>query len=140
MRAKRLRINPRDWKAMSMLGVNLLRIGEEERARRSREGIRGRSIQRLDVNTLTLLDSFENFEHFETPHFKVMLHKKEAAALRPYVTELLEKAYKDLPRNTASSRKVRSRLRCIPTMRISRFGRSACPGSALWVSVSENSS
>ena len=48
------------------------------------------------MNTLTLLDSFEHFERFDTPHFKVKLHEKEVAALRPYVTELLEKAYNTL--------------------------------------------
>jgi len=92
-----LKINPRDWKAMSLLGVNLMRIGEEQEGRNMLErAYEGDRFNVWTVNTLTLLDSFVNFERIETPHFKVMLHKKEAAALRPYVTELLEKAYKDL--------------------------------------------
>ena len=33
---------------------------------------------------------------FDTPHFKVKLHEKEVAVLRPYVAELLEKAYNTL--------------------------------------------
>ena len=48
------------------------------------------------MNTLTLLDSFENFDRLEIPNFKIKLHKKESAVLRPYVTELLERAYKTL--------------------------------------------
>ena len=48
------------------------------------------------VNTLRLLDSFESFVRFETPHFKVKLHEKEAAALRPYVEELAERSLRTL--------------------------------------------
>ncbi len=92
-----LRLNPNDWNAMSILGVNLLRIGEEEEGKDILEkAFKGDTFNTWNHNTLTLLDSFEKFVRFDTPHFKVKLHENEAAPLRPYVTELLEKAYDTL--------------------------------------------
>ena len=44
------------------------------------------------VNTLRLLDSFENFDRFESEHFRFKLEKSEAQALRPYVEDLLERS------------------------------------------------
>ncbi len=92
-----LRLNPRDSTAMSELGVNLLRIGEEEEGRAALDkAYEADQFNVQTVNTLKLLDSFEHFTRFDTPHFKVKLHEKEAAVLRPYVTDLLEKAYETL--------------------------------------------
>ena len=92
-----LRLNPRDFTAMSMLGVNLLRLGDEEEGKATLEkAFSGDPFNVLNKNTLTLMDSFGNFDQFEIPNFKVKLHKKESAALRPYVTDLLERAYNTL--------------------------------------------
>lgn len=92
-----LKINPKDWNAMSILGVNLMRIGEEDEGKAALEkAYQGDAFNVWTVNTLTLLDSFEHFVRFDTPHFKVKLHEKEVAVLRPYVTDLLEKAYTTL--------------------------------------------
>jgi tetratricopeptide (TPR) repeat protein len=94
---KALEINPKDWNAMSVLGINLMRIGEEDEGKAALEkAYEGDKFTVGTVNTLTLLDSFEHFVRFETPHFRVKLHEKEVVPLRPYVTELLEKAYKTL--------------------------------------------
>ena len=92
-----LRLNPRDSTAMSELGVNLLRIGEEEEGRAALDkAYEADQFNVQTVNTLKLLDSFEHFNRFDTPHFKVKLQEKEAAVLRPYVSDLLEKAYDTL--------------------------------------------
>ena len=92
-----LRLNPRDWTAMSTLGVNLLRVGQEEEGRASLDkAYEGDQFNVQTVNTLKLLDSFDHFVVFETPHFKVRLHEKEVAVMRPYVSDLLEKAYATL--------------------------------------------
>ena len=92
-----LRLNPRDWNAMSVLGINLLRLGEDDEGKATLEqAYEGDPFNVWNVNTLTLLDSFANFDRYEVPNFKIKLHKKESAILRPYVTELLEKAYKTL--------------------------------------------
>jgi tetratricopeptide (TPR) repeat protein len=94
---KALEINPRDWNAMSTLGVNLMRVGQEDEGKAALDkAYQGDRFNVWTVNTLTLLDSFEHFNRFDTPHFKVKLHEKEVAVLRPYVAELLEKAYDTL--------------------------------------------
>ncbi len=92
-----LRLNPRDWKAMSILGVNQLRVGAEEEGQATLEAAaKGDAFNVLTHNTLKLMDSLVNFDRYEIPNFKVKLHKKESAVLRPYVTELLERAWKTL--------------------------------------------
>src|SRR5207253_4878484 len=92
-----VRLNPKDWTGMSMLGVNLLRIGEEQEGRAALDkAYEGDQFNVQTVNTLKLLDSFEHFVVLNTPHFKVRLHEKEVAVMRPYVSELLEKAYDTL--------------------------------------------
>lgn len=92
-----LKINPNDWKAMSLLGVNLMRIGQEADGQAMLEkAYAGDPFNAYTVNSLRLIDTFDNFERFDTPHFHVKLAKKESQTLKPYVSELLEKAYKDL--------------------------------------------
>src|SRR5207249_9908778 len=74
-----LRLNPRDWNAMSVLGVNLLRVGEEEEGTATLEqASEGDAFNVVTQNTLKLLDSFVNFDRYEIPNFKSKLHKKES--------------------------------------------------------------
>ncbi len=92
-----LKLNPKDYKSMSLLGVNLMRSGDEAEGKAMLEkAYEGDGFNVWTVNTLTLLDSFVNFDQFDTAHFHVKLHKKESAAMKPAVSELLEKAFKDL--------------------------------------------
>ena len=79
--------------ARSALGINLLRLGKEEEGRRVLEEAYRRDPYNIwTVNTLRLLDSFANFDNFETARFRVKLQKKESALLRPYAEELLEES------------------------------------------------
>ena len=101
--------DPQLWSAHADLAVNLLRQGEEAEAARHLElAYRGDPYSAKTVNTLRLLDSFENFktfsnldtpltdepgvldDSFEKPTIIVKLHKDEADVLRPYVLELAE--------------------------------------------------
>ena len=94
-----LKINPRDWDSMTTLGINLLRIGQEQEGTDALEAaFKGDPYNVWAGNTLNLLDRFKRgeFERFQTPHFEVKLEKKESAALRPYVTDVLERAHKTL--------------------------------------------
>ena len=89
--------NPRQESARAALGLNLLRMGQEEEGTRVlEEAYTNDPFNIWTVNTLRLLDSFDSFVRFETPHFKVKLHEKEAAALRPYVEELAERSLRTL--------------------------------------------
>jgi tetratricopeptide (TPR) repeat protein len=94
-----IKLNPKDWDAMTLLGINLQRIGEEEEGTSVLEtAFAGDPFNKWAGNTLTLLDSFQrgDFERIKSEHFDIKLHKKERAALEPYVKDLLERAYKDL--------------------------------------------
>ena len=94
-----LKINPKDWDSMTLLGINLQRIGQEEEGTEVLEtAFAGDPFNVWAGNTLNLLDRFKRgeFEVITTPHFKVKLEKKESAALKPYVVDLLEKAHKTL--------------------------------------------
>ena len=82
--------------ARANLGINLFRLGQEEEARKTLEEAYRRDPYNVwTVNTLRLMDSFIRFDSFETARFRVKLHKKESALLRPYVEELLENTLKD---------------------------------------------
>lgn len=88
-----LQLDPRRWSALASLGINLLRMGEEEEGKRVLEQAYQNDPYNIwTVNTLRLVDSFDRFERFDTPHFSVKLHRKEAGALRPYVESLLEES------------------------------------------------
>jgi cellulose synthase operon protein C len=99
---KALEMNPELWHAKAELGIQLMRVGQEAEARKLLEDCFHNGPRNPAVNnTLTLMDSYKNFETFRTPTTVVRLHKKEAELLRPYVEgELLraiatyEKKYK----------------------------------------------
>ncbi len=92
-----LQRNPRQESARASLGIALLRLGEEEEGKRILEVAYANDPFNIwTVNTLRLLDSFDRFVRFETPHFRMKLHEKEAAALKPYVEELAERSLRTL--------------------------------------------
>ena len=94
-----IRRNPRQWSALGSLGINLLRLGREEEGKQVLERAYADDPYNIStVNTLRLLDSFDRFHSFQTEHFSVRLHQKEAAALRPYIEELLERSLTTLER------------------------------------------
>lgn len=90
---KAIERDPRNWAARSELGVNLMRVGEDAEARQQLElCFQNKYDSNPTVNSLRLLDSYANFETFETPKTILRLHKKEAALLRLYFQPELEKA------------------------------------------------
>jgi cellulose synthase operon protein C len=81
-------LDPDLWSAHSDLGVNLMRLGQDQEARRQLEmcydhGYRNEAT----VNSLRLLDSYQNFVTFNEPGIVLKLQKKEADLLRPYFEE-----------------------------------------------------
>ena len=110
---KAVKIDPELWSAHADLGVNLLRENREEEGRRHLEiAFEGDPFSAKTVNSLRLMDSFENFRTFssrdltrfaddqearaalERPEIIVRLHKKEAELLKPYVLDLAEESVK----------------------------------------------
>jgi tetratricopeptide (TPR) repeat protein len=90
---KAVELDPQLWSARSELGINLMRLGQEDEPRRQLEmcydnGYRNEAT----VNTLRLLDSYKNFVVFKDATTIVKLNKKEADLLHPYVDEILKRA------------------------------------------------
>ena len=82
---KAIELDPQLYSARSELGINLMRLGQTGEARQQLEECYNNGFRdAATANSLTLLDSFKNFVTFETPRTTLMLHKKEAALLRPY--------------------------------------------------------
>ena len=130
---KALELNPRLWKARSELGVNLMRLGREQEARRQLEECYANGYRDpATVNTLRLLDSYKNFKTFKTPTTVLRLHRREADLLRPYFETELQKAIAPTRRNTSSSFPARSAWKFTRTTRISRCVRWACRGWVRW--------
>jgi cellulose synthase operon protein C len=90
---KALELDPDDWSARSELGINLMRLGQEDEPRRELElcydhGYRDAAT----VNSLRLLDSYQNFVTFKDDVLVLKLQKKEADLLRPYFDTEARKA------------------------------------------------
>jgi tetratricopeptide (TPR) repeat protein len=90
---KALDLDPMLTKARSDMGVNLMRLGQEEEARQQLEQCYNSGYQDPEtVNSLRLLDSYKDYVTFKTLTTVLRLHKKEATLLRPYFQSELERA------------------------------------------------
>jgi len=90
---KALELDPQLWSARSALGVNQMRLGQEDEARRQLEMCYANGYRdAATVNTLRLLDSYKNFITFRDQTTILKLHKKEAELLRPYFESVLRRA------------------------------------------------
>lgn len=96
-----VRIKPTLWRAHAELGVNLMREGyDEEGSRHLQIAYEGDPYSAKTVNTLRLLDTYDQFETFtsgaadslDEPAVILRLDREEAELLRPYVLELTERA------------------------------------------------
>lgn len=91
--SRALELEPRRWSALASRGINRLRLGMEEEGLADLERAYENDPYNIwTVNTLRLVDSFRDFNRFETEHFLVKLHRDESAVLRPYVEALLERS------------------------------------------------
>jgi len=89
--------DPKSARALSYLGINALRTGEIQRGRTALDqSFKLDPFDPWTKNTLDLLDTFKDYEEVRTPRFIVMIEKKDAALLEPYVEALAEQAYDSL--------------------------------------------
>ncbi len=90
-------LSPRLWSAWALLGINLLRVGQEAEAREVLErAFAGDPFNVWVKNTLDLLDSMRSYRETVTPHFIIRTAASEHDVLVPYVSALLEEAYATL--------------------------------------------
>ncbi len=90
---KAVATDPQLWSARSQLGIELMRFGKNDEARQDLEAAFDAGYKDpATTNTLRLMDTYKNYETFTTPTTVLKLQKKEAALLRPYFQEQLDKA------------------------------------------------
>jgi cellulose synthase operon protein C len=90
---KALDLNPRLWDARSELGMNLMRTGHNEEAvKQLRQSYEAGYRNAETVNSLALLDSLKDYQSFSTATTLLIVHKKEAALLKPYLEPELARA------------------------------------------------
>ena len=93
MYRRALQLSPRLWAARSDLGINLMRLGQDEEARRQlmqcyENGYRNDAT----VNSLRLLDTLKDFATFTDATTILKLHRKESELLYPYIHDVLTQA------------------------------------------------
>jgi tetratricopeptide (TPR) repeat protein len=82
---KALEVDPRLWSARSQLGINLMRLGQEDEPRKQLEMCYDNGYRNDEtVNSLRLLDSYKNFVTFRDEGTILKLQKREADLLHPY--------------------------------------------------------
>ena len=89
---KALEVDPGLNRARSELGINLMRVGQDQEAYQQLEtcfnnGFRDSATK----NSLKLMDSYKNYVTYKTGRTILKLHKKEADLLRPYFEAEMER-------------------------------------------------
>jgi Flp pilus assembly protein TadD len=93
---KAIEVEPRLWSAHTQLGINLMRMGQEDEPRKELELAYDNGYRNEEtVNSLRLLDSYKNFVTFKDDTTILKLNKKEADLLRPYFEAVLKQAISD---------------------------------------------
>ena len=88
---KAIAATPDLWTAHSQLGINLMRLGREDEARKELDlAYENHFRDAATVNSLRLMDSYKNFDTFRTDTTILKLNKKETA-LRPYFENEMKK-------------------------------------------------
>ncbi|HSB13795.1 MAG TPA: tetratricopeptide repeat protein [Bryobacteraceae bacterium] len=96
---KALKLNPALLRARAELGVNLMRLGQDEEARWHLEYCYNNGDQYAGVvNPLRLLDSHKHFVVLKSGQAVLKLHKRDADLLKPYFEAELARAIRTYER------------------------------------------
>jgi tetratricopeptide (TPR) repeat protein len=89
---KAIELDPQLYSARSQLGVNLMRLGQDDEAFNQLETCYKNGFQDAATrNSLKLLDSYKNFDTVQTGLIILKLGKKEEELLRPYFQSEMER-------------------------------------------------
>jgi tetratricopeptide (TPR) repeat protein len=87
-------VDPKNWEAHGLLGMNLLRMGQIKEGRKSLEvSFKGDPYNIWIKNTLDLLDTFGNYDEVSDGKYVTMIEKSESALFGIYLRDLAERAY-----------------------------------------------
>ena len=86
--------DPRNWFAHTVLGGNLVRLGEEDEGKRHLEqAFENDPFNVLTSNMLQVFDVLEEYATLESEHFRVNMSQRDAQILWPYMEPLLENSW-----------------------------------------------
>ena len=89
--------DPQYWRGYTVLGSNLIRLGEEAEGRENLEiGFENDPFNVLSSNLLTVFDTLEEYATLESEHFLVHMSPRDARILWPYMETMLEEAWDTL--------------------------------------------
>ncbi len=89
--------DPEYWRGHTLLGSNLIRLGEEAEGRANLEiGFDNDPFNVLSSNLLTVFDTLEEYATLESEHFLVHMSPRDASILWPYLEPLLEEAWDEM--------------------------------------------
>jgi len=78
--------DPSDWSAHSALGIDLMRMGQQDEPYKELELAYNNGYRdAATVNSLRLIDSYKNFDTYRDNQTIIRLNKSEAAILLPYM-------------------------------------------------------
>ena len=88
-------VDPSNWQAHSVLGLNLLRLGRVEQGRQSLEtAFKGDPFNVWVKNTLDLLDTFDEYDVIQHGKYVFMIDTAEAPVISLYLGELADSAHR----------------------------------------------
>ena len=92
-----IKSDPEYWQGYTLLGSNLIRLGEEVEGKQNLEiGFENDPFNVMTSNMLKVFDTLETYETLESEHFKVHMSENDAGILWPYMEPLLEESWDTL--------------------------------------------
>ncbi|PCJ25328.1 MAG: hypothetical protein COA96_07590 [SAR86 cluster bacterium] len=89
--------DPQYWQGYTLLGSNLIRLGEEEEGKSNLEiGYENDPFNVMTSNMLKVFDTLDTYATLESEHFKVHMSEHDADVLWPYLEPLLEEGWTTL--------------------------------------------
>lgn len=89
--------DPNYWQGHTLLGTNLIRLGEEEAGRNALElAFDNDPFNVMTSNMLKVFDTLEEYATLRTEHFEVRMSQSDAVVLWPYMAPLIEENWATL--------------------------------------------
>ncbi len=89
--------DPNYWQGHTLLGTNLIRLGQEEEGRVALElAFDNDPFNVMTSNMLKVFDTLEEYATLRTEHFEVRMSQRDARVLWPYMAPLLEESWATL--------------------------------------------
>ncbi len=89
--------DPEYWQGYTVLGGNLIRLGEEVEGKANLEiGYENDPFNVMTSNMLKVFDTLDTYATLESEHFKVHMSERDASILWPYLEPLLEEGWDTL--------------------------------------------